>query len=147
MQYREFHQDLFSVQNRPNTLLCHCISSDFALGAGIARIFNQKGVKDRLLKSYPEYRWQNKGCCLITNTGFLTANLVTKERYWHKPTIETMRQALLDMKQKLDSFPDIKTIAMPAIGCGLDRLNWTTVKQIIFAVFEDTDYIIELYTI
>ena len=33
----------------------------------------------------------------------------------------------------------VKKIAMPKIGCGLDRLNWNIVRSIIKEVFEDTD--------
>ena len=33
----------------------------------------------------------------------------------------------------------IKKIAMPLIGCGLDRLEWEDVKTIIINTFQDTD--------
>lgn len=32
-----------------------------------------------------------------------------------------------------------KTLAMPKIGCGLDRCSWKDVEQIIKDVFNDTD--------
>ena len=32
-----------------------------------------------------------------------------------------------------------KTLAMPKIGCGLDRCSWEDVEQIIKDVFNDTD--------
>ena len=53
-------------------------------------------------------------------------NLITKERYFHKPTIITMRHALEKMKQ-ICLENNIKKIAMPVIGCGLDRLNWNEI--------------------
>ena len=34
---------------------------------------------------------------------------------------------------------EINKIAMPKIGCGLDRLNWDNVYEIIKDVFKDTD--------
>ena len=34
---------------------------------------------------------------------------------------------------------DCKKIAMPVIGCGLDRLEWSKVSEIIKEVFECTD--------
>lgn len=34
---------------------------------------------------------------------------------------------------------DIKKVAMPVIGCGLDRLNWNKVSEIIKKMFGDVD--------
>ena len=34
---------------------------------------------------------------------------------------------------------NIKQIAMPMIGCGLDRLNWIRVSYIIQKIFSETD--------
>jgi len=34
---------------------------------------------------------------------------------------------------------NIKFIAMPKIGCGLDRLQWGMVREIITEVFNDLD--------
>lgn len=75
------------------------------------------------------------GDCLLEGKVF---NLITKERYFHKPTIITMRLALEKMKQ-ICLENDIKKIAMPVIGCGLDRLNWTDVSEQIKSIFTDTD--------
>lgn len=64
-------------------------------------------------------------------------NLITKERYWEKPTYETMREALNIARLRLPY--DCKKIAMPVIGCGLDRLEWCKVSEIIKEVFANTD--------
>ena len=34
---------------------------------------------------------------------------------------------------------DIHKVAMPRIGCGLDRQDWTEVKKLIEEVFDDAD--------
>ena len=34
---------------------------------------------------------------------------------------------------------------MPRIGCGLDRLRWKKVREIIKSIFQDTDLEIEVY--
>ena len=67
----------------------------------------------------------------------LNINLITKERYWQKPTYDTLQAALNAAKSQLP--PDCKKIAMPIIGCGLDRLQWNKVSEIIKDVFKDTD--------
>ena len=48
MIYKEEVRDLFSISD--DYILVHCISSDFALGAGIAKKFAQMGVKEKLVK-------------------------------------------------------------------------------------------------
>ena len=49
-----------------------------------------------------------------------------------------MRLALEKMKQ-ICLKNNIKKIAMPVIGCGLDRLNWNDVSEQIKNVFADTN--------
>lgn len=138
MILREEQGDLFAEEILREYSLCHCVSSDFALGAGIAKIFAKMGVKKKLLEQYPK-QWQGRGYCLFTETdSVLVANLVTKERYFHKPTLETLRQALEDLcKQALDR--GLKKLAMPKIGCGLDKLEWNDVSGIIKEIFKDTE--------
>lgn len=139
MTFSETRGDLFTEEILENYALCHCISSDFALGAGIAKKFAEMGVKKQLCAQFPK-QWQGRGYCLITETdGVVVGNLVTKERYFHKPTLQTLRQALEDLrKQALES--KLQKIAMPKIGCGLDKLQWTDVRGIIQEVFTDTDF-------
>lgn len=138
MTFTEEKGDLFAEEIIENYALCHCISSDFALGAGIAKEFAKMGVKKALCEKFPK-QWQDRGYCLMTETnGVTVANLVTKERYFHKPTLETLRQALENLrKQALEM--KLTRIAMPKIGCGLDKLEWTVVREIIRDVFADTD--------
>lgn len=138
MTFTEEKGDLFAEEIIENYALCHCISSDFALGAGIAKEFAKMGVKKALCEKFPK-QWQGRGYCLMTETnGVTVANLVTKERYFHKPTLETLRQALENLrKQALEM--KLTRIAMPKIGCGLDKLEWTVVREIIRDVFADTD--------
>lgn len=142
MTFTEEKGDLFAEEILANYALCHCISSDFALGAGIAKTFAKMGVKKTLCENFPK-QWQGRGYCLITVTNSVTvANLVTKERYFHKPTLETLRQALEDFRAQALKM-GIKRVAMPKIGCGLDKLDWEDVREIIKGVFGDTE--IELF--
>ncbi len=132
MIYREIKADLFSMPEE--YALCHCVSSDFALGAGIAKRFAAMGVKRELVRQYPR-EWHGKGYCLITTvSGRVVANLVTKQRYFNKPTLETLEQALADFREKAPP-----KIAMPKIGCGLDKLLWEDVSPVIRRIFADTD--------
>lgn len=138
MTFTEEKGDLFAEEILAEYALCHCISSDFALGAGIAKAFAKMGVKKALCERFAK-NWQGRGYCLITETnGVTVGNLVTKERYFHKPTLETLRQALEDFcAQALEM--KLTKIAMPKIGCGLDKLQWENVRGIIKDIFGETD--------
>ena len=82
--------------------------------------------------------WDNseiKGRCIKIDRVF---NLITKRNYWGKPTYLTLNEALQDMKV-IATKNNITKIAMPLIGCGLDRLEWTQVSKNIQNIFDDTD--------
>lgn len=125
--------DLFSKKDE--YWLAHCISADFALGKGIALQFNEHfNMKNKLLNEFA-FKWDNEGYCLIAkNTPVF--NLVTKKRCWNKPTYDTLRQALVSMKEKMIEL-NVKKVAMPFIGCGLDKLEWDKVKMTIEEIFDD----------
>lgn len=139
MIYKEEFRDLFSVSE--DYYLAHCISADYALGAGIAVEFNKRfDMRRKLHEQFPDY-WEYmklynlQGECILIER---VLNLVTKEKYYHKPTYKSMKQALNMMKLVCKS-NNITKVAMPIIGCGLDRLQWDKVSEIIKDVFKDSD--------
>lgn len=139
MTYKEEIRDLFSVPEE--YYLAHCISADYALGAGIAVEFNKRfDMRRKLKEQFPDY-WEymqtfhlQGECALIDRV----LNLITKEKYYHKPTYKSMTHALKCMKVVCEA-NNIQKVAMPIIGCGLDRLQWDKVSKIIQEIFEDTD--------
>ena len=136
MTIKEIHKDLFLMPYKYK--LFHCISADFALGAGIAKQFcNLYNTRTDLLKMYKDKQYKDEivGSILVTDN---VINLVTKRMCYQKPTYESLKKSLEDMK-KYCIDKNIKDIAMPKIGCGLDKLEWSKVKSIIFDVFKDTD--------
>lgn len=139
MTIREEQRDLFTVPK--DYILVHCISADLAMGAGIAKEFTKRGVKAQLQRKY--HKVEVGGCLVSHATDWdVELSLVTKEKYWQKPTYETMRMALEDAEflccEGAMNDENVK-FAMPRIGCGLDRLQWDKVKAIIEEVFADTD--------
>lgn len=138
MTYTEKEGDLFDYGD--GRCLVHCISADFALGKGIAAEFQRRfQTKDRLRERYKDYlsRYREEkllGDCLPVDG---VMNLVTKERYWGKPTYQSMEAALQALK-RLCRQEGIEGLAMPCIGCGLDRLAWGKVSAMIREVFSDT---------
>lgn len=107
----------------------------------VAVQFNKHfNVKENLKKRYGNVvaEWDGswtKGFCVQDGRVF---NLVTKRNYFHKPTEETMRNALLDLREQAKE-QRIKMLAMPKIGAGLDKMPWKVVLSIIIEVFNDED--------
>lgn len=114
--FRILKGDLFTVTNQP---LCHCVSQDYAMGAGIAVSFEK-------IFGRPEKQVKIGEIAITKNKADQIAiNMVTKEKYWHKPTLKSLRTCLEAVK-KYCLENNIDAISMPQIGCGLDKLNWKT---------------------
>jgi O-acetyl-ADP-ribose deacetylase (regulator of RNase III) len=50
------------------------------------------------------------------------------------------------MKQHCEEH-DVKKLAMPWIGCGLDRLDWNKVREMIKRTFQETNIELTIYTL
>lgn len=143
MTFNEIQGDLFTAPQ--GHYLAHCISADFALGAGIAVQFNNVfNMREKLFRNYGFYDYEELGAtCLPVDNVF---NLVTKNRCFEKPTLQSLADALVCMKNWCLK-NKIMYIAMPKIGCGLDGLDWNDVSALIYKIFEDTEINIIVYTI
>lgn len=137
MVYKEIHNDLFNVPE--DYWKVQCISADLAMGKGIATVFNQKyNMKNKMKECYGKsISWNNQGMCRFV-LGIPVFNLITKPFYFSKPTLITLKEALLELKWYC-LYYDIKKIAMPKIGCGLDQLKWSDVKELIKEIFSDME--------
>lgn len=136
MKFNEKKGNLFELDNK-KYYFAHCISSDYALGAGIAVEFQKRfKLRDKLMKcgsgSYTEV--------IVIDNIF---NLVTKNKYWNKPTYLSLAMCIRDMRDLCKS-RNIKYLAMPRIASGLDRLQWSKVREIIKEEFKDLDIEIEV---
>lgn len=69
---------------------------------------------------------------------------MTKVRYFHKPTYDTLRSSLQAMKDHCVS-NGVQELCMPRIGCGLDRLKWERVVEMIQEIFAKVDISITVY--
>ena len=129
--YEEKHMDLFAVDESYH--LAHCIASDLRMGAGIAvPMQTHFGLREKIKRSGENVQYPT---CILTDRVF---NLITKRLSRDKPFLISLIVTLKKMKQiALDN--DIKQIAMPMIGCGLDRLDWKVVSDKIQSIFADTD--------
>lgn len=131
--------DLFTCPE--NWSLAHCISADIQLGKGIAVLFRDKyGGLDDLEKQGA----QPGGLAFLVRGHRFIYNLVTKEKYFHKPTYQSLESSLEAMKQHCVS-NHVTHLAMPLIGCGLDGLEWSKVEPLICKVFANTDVQVTVY--
>lgn len=106
----------------------HCISQDCNMGAGIAVEMKKKFKLGGLIADdFPD-------CILYHNV----LNLITKKKYYGKPTYESLEKSLSIMKE-ICIEEGISKLVMPKIGCGLDRLQWPRVREILEKILGDTD--------
>ena len=136
-------------------LICHCISADAAMGAGVAlalvrRFPSMKSEVKDCLKDIPLTQRISQVVFFVDDTSnalsnTIVANMITKARYWEKSSTMPHGAYLINLCRCLVSVRQvmlergIKKLAMPKIGCGLDRCSWTDVESIISDVFGDTD--------
>lgn len=130
MNYQEKNQDLFEADFNIWTPV-HCISSDCKMGAGIAVPMRKKFNLDEMRNLDP-YFLKHPNC--VYYNGVL--NLITKAKYWHKPTMQSMKTSLEIMRDRI-LILSITHIVMPKIGAGLDRLAWNDVRNLLFDIFQD----------
>lgn len=134
-----------------NCVICHCISADAAMGAGVALA---------LVRKYPDLKPTVRSILKTTHSDTLVghvvsyadsyshtliANMVTKQNYWDKSTtmpsghyLKNLRECLENVRSIMDGLNE-KKLAMPKIGCGLDRCSWGDVLQLIDDVFGNSD--------
>ncbi|XP_046896126.1 ADP-ribose glycohydrolase OARD1 isoform X1 [Hypomesus transpacificus] len=161
--------DLFSSPE--DEALAHCISEDCRMGAGIAVMFKKKfgGVEDlkkqsefgsewRLVKTTCEmskihtmskqsFTEKEPGhCAVLKRDKRFVYYLITKAKASQKPSYKSLNMSLEDMRSQCIQH-GVTKISMPRIGCGLDRLKWEKVSEILHQVFQHTDICITVYTL
>lgn len=131
---REVKGDLFSSEDS----LAHCVSSCLEMGKGIAVEFKKRFGRVEELKK------QNSIVPYLQVGDRYIFYLVTKEKYYGKPTYDTLYSSLLELKKLLLQL-NITNLSIPKIGCGLDRLDWKKVKSILIEIFSNTNISITVY--
>jgi len=133
------HGDLFTSSDS----LAHCVSEDLVMGRGIAKTFRERFGRVHELKRQRRHVGE-VAYILDEEQDRYLFYLVTKPKYWHKPTLETIRECLVTLKELCQRL-HVTRLAMPQIACGLDRQEWTEVQPLIASVFEDTGIAITVY--
>ena len=137
MKYEEIHRNLFTMDKK--YVLVQAISLDCEMGKGIAVEFDKKfkGMKSYLKNEIKKNSLKFPITILYKGKQDVF-NLITKRIYNGKPTYNTIGQCIKQMAD-ICIQENIKYLAMPKIGCGLDRLQWGEVREIIQSYFKDID--------
>lgn len=147
---KEVKKDLFKVldeslriQEKPVYLL-HCISQDLKMGAGIAvpirgRFDCRNIIQDgKGISSNPNYNSGPVGYCIQAskNLSVRVMNLITKPHFYDKPTYDTLRKSLKDAREMILKDVASGLVLTPRIGCGLDKLEWSQVYEMLKKEFD-----------
>ena len=138
MKLIEKKMNLFEVDSK--YYFAHCISADVginpkAMGLGIVVEFNKRFHMKSKVQQYAQTEQICVDDSILIDKVF---NLITKSKYYGKPTYNTLITALENMKKQIIN-NQIKYIAIPKLGCGLDRLSWGKAREIIQKLFKDID--------
>ena len=139
MNYKIIKGDLFTCPQEAS--LAHCVSKDFHMSKGIAVPFKEKfkGVQDLISQNV------KKGeCAYLRREDRYIFYLVTKKKYWGKPTLQSLASSLESMRDHCLNF-NVRELCMPKIAAGLDELCWEDVEGIIKKVFVDIPIDITIY--
>ncbi|XP_064211328.1 uncharacterized protein LOC661444 isoform X2 [Tribolium castaneum] len=130
---KEIVSNLFEMPD--DYSLAHCVAEDMNMGSGIAVQFRRDFKRvDELLNQ----RQQAGGLAVLEHDGRFIYYLVTKRLSSGKPTYETLFTSLQKLRAHMGE-NNVRKLAIPRIGCGLDRLQWDNVKFMVEFIFKDVD--------
>lgn len=127
--------------------LVNTVNCEGVMGKGIALRF--KEVYPKMFEDY-KIRCQNGEVKLgepyiyVLSTGRIIMNFPTKQHWKNKSDIEGIRKGLALLVTKAKEW-DLKSIAIPPLGCGNGWLNWDDVKPIMFEYLGKLEIPVELY--
>lgn len=125
----------------PGMPIAQAVSEDGAMSKGIAKIIQaQFNVRSEFLS----YGGRVGMTVAVWRNEKFIVNLITKQRYFHLPTIVDLTEAVKSLRQFL-LINNISEFACPEISAGLDRVPLETVINIMTNVFQHDDITIYMY--
>lgn len=131
--------------------LVNTVNTVGVMGKGVALQFKEKfPLNYKLYRKACEKKEVVIGKMFVTQTGFLTnpqyiINFPTKQHWKGFSKLEYIDSGLDDLVKIIKSL-EIKSIALPPLGCGNGGLQWSVVKPLITSKMSDlTDLEVMLY--
>ena len=107
------------------------------MSAGIARSFKRK-----FPYNFPE---STNSPLFVQKLGDrFIYHLVTKKRFFQKPTYDSLRQSLEAITKHAKKHK-VTEISMPNAGCGLDWLEWHKVERLIREICAQSNLTVTVY--
>ena len=142
-QMTEKKGDLFSTEVNN---FAQCISSDLAMNKGIVVEFNKRyGGRENIRQKLRMMELKVGDVGVVSHHGSTLFNLVTKPTWRGSPTLATFRRSLAELARQCQQ-RGVRELAMPRIGCGLDGLEWNSVRGLIEEAFVDSDVHVHVYS-
>lgn len=132
---RELKHDLLHMPVYYN--IAYCFSADSSIGSKTAKRLDEVyHIASRVEQLRDEWGWINQGDVgTIADFDNLIALLATEKKY-QRPTMENLRSCIQELAQYCRTC-NIEFLAMPRIGCGHNKLDWTQVKDMICKEFAE----------
>jgi O-acetyl-ADP-ribose deacetylase (regulator of RNase III) len=131
--------------------LVNTVNTVGVMGKGIALQFKNEFPHNYAIYREACLKHELKICQLLTVADSslllgdrLIINFPTKT-HWRLPSEYSYIEKGLQALTKLITEKDIKSVALPALGCGNGGLDWLRVKEMIYQYLEPLDAIIEVY--
>lgn len=136
--------DIFALKSDYIVNPVNCVG---VMGAGLAKQFKEKFPEN--YKSYKlacvTKKLRPGGIHIFEETGTNIINAATK-KHWRLPSnTEYVRNCVQNIRDLIID-QNVKSIAIPALGCGLGGLDWPTVKNILEENLKDLTSV-EIYII
>ena len=132
--------DIFDSPN--GNSLAHCISKDAKMSKGIALQFVTNFPLLNMLRQTYMYVGTAEA---VPVRGFFIYNLVSKHRYWMKPSLEALKSCLSSMLEHA-VLHQVSNISVPQLGGGCDKLDFKAdVLPLLITLFENSPVHIHVY--
>jgi len=138
--------DIFNSQSDALVNPVNCLGIS---GKGLAKEFSRRfPAAQRALEDLVSGNFIKIGTCALFFIGDGDKCIVhfPTKQHWRNPSrLEWIDVGLQDLLGLLEE-QNIKTVAIPPLGCGLGGLAWVDVRKLIHKHFLDTRIIAEVYT-
>ncbi|KAL8025996.1 hypothetical protein ABFX02_O011600 [Erythranthe guttata] len=136
MNIIEHRGDVF--QSPAGMPIAHAVSKRLRMGAGFA--LNMRSQDIACLKRQHKVVGE---VAIGHQDGRRVFNLITKELYFQKPTLDNIRRTFVELKRVCISL-NVKELCAPALCSGLDRQPWPAIRSMLQSTFQDI--LIYVYT-